>query len=121
MDMWTMRWRAPAPTVDNADALPTAGAFDHMITASHDREKSTQRTPRADGADPAQVGQIYFGESGRKWVRIKSALTEIRKAVLQFTSTESLCRHWWRESLGQDCRESGHPPMPACRELFLDN
>lgn len=31
--MWTMRWRAPAPSVDNAFALPTASAFAHMPTA----------------------------------------------------------------------------------------
>ena len=35
VDMWTMRWRAPARPVDNAQALPTARAFAHMPTASH--------------------------------------------------------------------------------------
>ena len=35
VDMRTMRWRAPARPVDNADALPTARAFAHMPTASH--------------------------------------------------------------------------------------
>jgi len=38
--MWTMRWRAPAQPVDNACALPTARAFDHMPTAfDHDQIK----------------------------------------------------------------------------------
>ena len=45
--MWTMRWRAPAQSVDNACALPTARAFDHMPTAfDHDqiKKKSGQLT-----------------------------------------------------------------------------
>ena len=33
VDMWTMRLRAPTPTVDNAKALPTAAVFAHMTTA----------------------------------------------------------------------------------------
>ncbi len=73
VDMWTMRWRAPTPTVDNAKALPTAVVFDHMTTASHHQEIKPQRTPRAHwrGSGPGgsvllrrihlKVGQIYFG------------------------------------------------------------
>jgi hypothetical protein len=40
---------------------------------------------------------------------------EIRKAALQFTSTESHCRNWQRKSLGQDCSVKRRPPMPAMR------
>ena len=75
VDMWTMRYRAPAPTVDNACALPTAGAFDHMTTAFDHDESNTPRTHRTIGADPAQVGQFYFDDSGLKWVSFKLALT----------------------------------------------
>ncbi len=63
-----MRYRAPAPTVDNACALPTAGTFDHMTTAFDHYDSNTSRTPRAVDADPAQVGQFYFGDSGPEWV-----------------------------------------------------
>ncbi len=73
--MWTMRSRAPTPTVDNAKALPTAVVFAHMTTASDHQEERSTKTPRAYGADPARVGQIYFGVSPAKWVRFKSALT----------------------------------------------
>jgi hypothetical protein len=39
-----MRWRAPAQSVDNACALPTARAFDHMPTAfDHDQIKKEIR------------------------------------------------------------------------------
>ena len=58
VDMWTMRSRAPALTVDNASALPTAGAFAHMTTASDHQNQSKRDTPSANSADPAQVGQI---------------------------------------------------------------
>jgi hypothetical protein len=44
--MWTMRWRAPAPAVDNAGALPTAGAFDHMTTACDHHKINKPYTPR---------------------------------------------------------------------------
>lgn len=70
--MWTMRWRAPAPAVDNAGALPTAGAFAHMTTASHHQEIQKPNTPRlrrgsgSGGSDllrrqAGKVGQVYFG------------------------------------------------------------
>jgi hypothetical protein len=40
---------------------------------------------------------------------------EIRKAALQFTSTESHCRHWRRKILRQVRSVKSHPPMPAIR------
>jgi hypothetical protein len=74
VDMWTMRcahrhrpWTTPA-------ALPTVGAFAHMPTAFDDNENDTKNTPRPC-ADPARVGQIYFGDNAGKWVRFTSALT----------------------------------------------
>lgn len=35
MDLWTMRYRAPAAAVDNSSELPTAPAFAHHPTASN--------------------------------------------------------------------------------------
>lgn len=72
VDMWTMRWRAPAPAMDNAGALPTAGAFAHMTTAPDHQKIKNPNTPRLKrGSGPGgsdllrrhrgKVGQIYFG------------------------------------------------------------
>jgi hypothetical protein len=72
VDMWTMRWRAPAPAVDNAGALPTAGAFAHITTAYDHQEiknpntRCLNRGSGPGGSDlprrqPGKVGQIYFG------------------------------------------------------------
>lgn len=33
MDLWTMRWRAPAAVVENSSEFTTAPAFDHNPTA----------------------------------------------------------------------------------------
>ena len=55
VDMWTMRWRAPARSVDNAGALPTARAFDHMPTAcNYDEIKRMFKQRPRRGVD--QVG-----------------------------------------------------------------
>ena len=69
VDMWTMRSRAPTPTVDNAQALPTAGVFDHMTTAfDHQRSDQPKKEhPALIGADRAWVGQFYFGEFVERW------------------------------------------------------
>lgn len=77
VDMWTMRWRAPTPTVDNAQALPTAGVFDHITTAfdHHKSDQLKKEHPALIGADRAWVGQFYFGEFVERWVRFTSALT----------------------------------------------
>lgn len=57
-----MRCRTPAPTVDNASALPTAAAFAHMTTALDHQQINQTEHPAPAGADPARVGQIYFGD-----------------------------------------------------------
>lgn len=57
-----MRWRAPA--------LPTAAAFAHITTARYYYEDQSNQE--------ARVGQIYFGDHARRWVRIESALTASR-------------------------------------------
>jgi hypothetical protein len=43
--MCSMRWRAPARAVDNASALPTARAFDHMPTAFDHRVQEEHTNP----------------------------------------------------------------------------
>lgn len=58
VDMWTMRWSAPAPAMDNAAALPTAGAFDHMTTAPNYQGLKNSTTPRC-GAD-TRLGWVRF-------------------------------------------------------------
>ena len=61
--MWTTRSRAPARPVDNAGALPTARAFDHMPTACDYDEIKTKRnrgpqTTRAASSLPHRIGAL---------------------------------------------------------------
>ena len=56
VDMWTMRWRAPARPVDNACALPTARAFAHMPTALDEHRRTSK--PR-----PQYTGRVYNGST----------------------------------------------------------
>jgi hypothetical protein len=105
--MWTMRWRAPAPARGQREyALPTVRRLrphDHSLPPPGS-EKTKDRTPRANGADPARVGQIYFGDNAVKWVRFTSALThsqlflELESVIREASATLCVLSETWKRS-----------------------